>query len=565
MPTPFPNFSRPGSSTNQEFNFYNPKCEKKAKDRARRTCISCYNRQDRKCNVDVDSCEYCLPKNIWCRAPIRTPKLFDLGPLDEFTRNYNLNQPAATSEDTEERPSACVLSVSWPSAEVKPVPDTHKSSSLLNTKAFFEHRNKVGFPSQRKAVAKSLAQVCASIEIYGLAYWETLRMASPISNLALDHGLLIQHLEFLGKGIDPKVFNAARQTPSPRTTVINVSTVNTDRAIVSDMMTSTVTFRDIMAQKPLWNPASSFQDGGAYQLVPQVASPLSSRPTPPPKIPLKSPCISIQTANLTRSISKPDEDSPDLISERALRQETEARILQKQTYLEQKKQLLAEQQQEIHQIEEDIYYEQILLGPAKRPAHLNAKNLFDDISAHAVGEALASSSPGDMTIVGLESDSNLESQSPATTSSTHRVPSTPEEGLDYDHYHSVDLLMEDLVPEQDTQGNTLTYTSNKKRKRLSFLPTAEPAVYHEKQTNANPSIDRFDTGRATEAVRRQTSSKHFAEGNDAPTTSRPTSWPRSCLLRRSAGVSVRKITEVFEKLRLQRDKPLPAPPAAAGL
>ena len=56
-----------------------------------------------------------------------------------------------------------------------------------------------------------------------------------MSNLALDHELLIKHLEFLGKGIDPKVFNAARQTPSPRTTVINVSIVDTNRAIVSDM------------------------------------------------------------------------------------------------------------------------------------------------------------------------------------------------------------------------------------------------------------------------------------------------------------------------------------------
>ena len=42
----------------------------------------------------------------------------------------------------------------------------------------FGDRNKVGFPSQRKAVAKSLAQVCASIEIYGLAYRGTLRMVS---------------------------------------------------------------------------------------------------------------------------------------------------------------------------------------------------------------------------------------------------------------------------------------------------------------------------------------------------------------------------------------------------
>lgn len=271
------------------------------------------------------------------------------------------------------------------------------------------------------------------------------------------------------------------------------------------------------------------------------------------------------------------------MNERALRQETQARILQKQTYLEQEKQLLAEQQRQlekrqkaIRQIEVDIYDEQILLGPAERPAHLDATNFFDEISEEAVGETQDSSSPGDMTLFEAESASNQECQSPAITSSTHHVPGTPGKGLDYDHEHWVDLMMEDLLPEQDTQGNTPTYTSNKKRKRLSFLPTAEPAVYHENnghnsrfnassQTNANPSIVRFDTHRTTEAVCRRTSSKHFADGDDGPTTNRPTSWPRSRLFRRSAGVSVRKLTEVFEKLRLQREKPLPAPPAAACL
>ncbi|KAL9629712.1 MAG: hypothetical protein Q9204_005120 [Flavoplaca sp. TL-2023a] len=440
----------------------------------------------------------------------------------------------------------------------------------------FGSRNKVGFPDQKKAVAQSLAQVCASIEMYGLAHRETSPLASSISNLALDHELLIPHLEYLSKGIDTKTFNAARQTSSPRTTVIDVSTVDTNRALVSEMMTSTVTFHDLMSQEPRLNPSSSFQDDGAYQLFPQVASPLSSGPPLPPKVPLKSPCISIQSADLTRSIFEPDEESPGLINERALRQETQARILQKQTHLEQEKQLLAEEQRQIEkrqkairQIEVDIYDEQILLGPAERPAHLNATNFFDEISEEAVGETKDSSSPGDMELVEAESAGNQECQSLATTSSTHHVPGTPEKGLEYDHYQSVDFLTGGLVPEQEIKSDTLASTSNRKRKRFSFLPTAKKTRYDVKalcsyaQTNANHSMIHFDTDRATEAVRRRTSSKHFADGDEAPTTSRPTPWPRSRLFRRSAGVSVRKITEVFEKLRLQRDKPLPAPPAAA--
>ena len=54
MATPFQNFSRPGSSSIKEFDFYNPTGEKKAKDRLKRTCTSCYNRNDRK--VDSSRC-----------------------------------------------------------------------------------------------------------------------------------------------------------------------------------------------------------------------------------------------------------------------------------------------------------------------------------------------------------------------------------------------------------------------------------------------------------------------------------------------------------------------------
>ena len=222
-------------------------------------------------------------------------------------------------------------------------------------------------------------------------------------------------------------------------------------------------------------------------------------------------------------------------------------------------------------MEVDIYHDQLLLGPAEPPAHYKEPNFFDDMSAHAVGDTQDSSSPGDMTLVGPESNLNLESQSLATTSSAHHVPSTLKNELDPDHLRAVDVLMEDLVAEQDIKSDAPPYTSKKKRKRISLLSaakkarTGEPAVYHEKQIHASPSMVRFDTNRATEAVCDDTSSNHIADADDPSITSRPTSWPRSRLFRRSAGVSVKKITEVFEKLRLHCDKPLPALPAAASL
>ncbi|KAI4255178.1 MAG: hypothetical protein L6R42_006863, partial [Xanthoria sp. 1 TBL-2021] len=70
------------------------------------------------------------------------------------------------------------------------------------------------------------------------------------------------------------------------------------------------------------------------------------------------------------------------------------------------------------------------------------------------------------------------------------------------------------------------------------------------------STNQYGASGPTESIGNQAT--YLADADKPSTTTRPTSWPRSRLFRRSAGLSVKKITEVFEKLRLQHDKALPA-------
>lgn len=247
-----------------------------------------------------------------------------------------------------------------------------------------------------------------------------------------------------------------------------------------------------------------------------------------------------------------------------MRLETEARILQRQAYLEQEKRLLEEQQQKVQQIEEDIYLDQILLGPAQPPAHLDVKNFFDDMPTCQVGENQNSGSPGDMTLVEPEPESNREHQLPATSPSKRPIAGLFDMAPGNAYSPPEDTVMNDLKPELDIRSDAPTYTGDKKRKRISFLPgakkarTSEHALYHDMHADSRASMNQFDTSRPTENIGNQTT--YFADADKPSTTTRPTSWPRSRLFRRSAGVSVKKITDVFERLRLQHDKALPAAP-----
>ncbi|KAL8993344.1 MAG: hypothetical protein Q9169_006413 [Polycauliona sp. 2 TL-2023] len=627
--TPFPNFSRPGSSLSKDFNFYNPKCEKKAKDR-----IS----------------------------------------FDESIHDYLANRPVATSKGSTGRPSTCLLSISWPTAEfgfATNLSEMHKSSYYVDIGALLEHhnllpqlahmnalldgnasavqvtgmvertveegyveiiqsscrqlcsllqvlanpskstityiidhtsyikeiacgilrqlyhkaaglwetifdrlrlwvsgrRNKPSFARQKEAVTVSLARLCNTVETYGHVRQEgSNEQPFAIWKMASHPHWLISELEFLGRGIDMKKFNAARQKSMMDMAVLSVSTIDADGTPVPQCVAES-NFLDIFTAKH--HPKSSSQNHGL-----QNRSPQSSSQTPSTGIPIDVPgTFELPTDPGLFDFSFND-GSPDASHELKVQETTaqiQATILELQADLlklrnvrDQKEQELQHEEQRVRDMEEQIYNQQSLLGPAQPPAHMDVENIFDEMPVCAVAEAQDSGSPGDVTLV--EPDLNLSPyQFLAESSSKRPISGSSDLAPDHERPYPDDFPMEDFIPDQIASSDAPTSIADKKRKRFSFLPaakkarTSEQTLPYDPLIESSPFMNRAQASRPIESTEIQTtSSTHLTNADKSTKTTRPISWPRNRLFRRSAGVSVRKITEVFEKLRLQHDKALPA-------
>lgn len=289
--------------------------------------------------------------------------------------------------------------------------------------------------------------------------------------------------------------------------------------------------------------------------------PVSFQPrnsSPSPSSHVKSLAASNRPADLESSILGFGEESPDPDVEHALRLQTQERILQRQADLEQEKR---QHRQKVRQMEAEIYQEKLLLGPAEPPAHLEEKNFFDEIPTRQLGENQDSRSPGDMTLVEPELESILENQPPVASPFTRPISGLTDSAPGNGNSNAVDIMMKDLMPEQNIRSDTPTYTGDRKRKRFSFLPAAKKARTSEHAPFLNVKLDSNTSMLQHGPIESiGNASAHLKDTDKPTTTTRPTSWPRSRLFRRSAGVSVKKITDVFEKLRLQHDKPVPAAP-----
>ncbi|CAL8584645.1 hypothetical protein XPA_010233 [Xanthoria parietina] len=633
--TPFPTLSRPGSSKSKVFNYYDPKSEEKAKNQARRTCISCYNRSDKKCNLDVDSCENCQSKGIWCREPIKTPNLFDTASFEKFVYNYLSSRPATTRT---EMPSVCLLSISWTSVEVGRALETQQSRCCLDTaglfeygdqplipsgldlttdidkhavhtadkvnrtteegyvdilqsccrqlcsllqalarptkntityhidhtpglevlassilrqlyrkavalwETFFEHlrwwasgfRKRTGFLRQKKAVATSLAQICKSIDTYSHAHREVQDVAFTMCNLALDHSLLTSQLKFLGRGMDKRSYDKELQDGLANMAVISVSTVDEDGAPALTAMLRLIT-----------HPITLYHFNQEIQALPRV---YMSSLSPPP--------TDRQIWNLSYS---PSAKRARILTSNMLCDCRPKRGYSNDRQISNKRsdsigRRSARWRRKFIKIK-------LLLGAAQPPAHLEEKNFFDETLACQIGENQDSRSPGDMTLVEPELESILENQPPVASPFTRPISGLTDSAPGNGNSNPVDIMMKDLMPEQNIRSDTPTYTGDRKRKGFSFLPAAKKARTSEHAPFLNAKID-SNTSMLhygpTESI--GNASAHLKDTDKPRTTTRPTSWPRSRQFRRSAGLSVKKITDVFEKLRLQHDKPSPAAP-----
>ncbi|KAL8659590.1 MAG: hypothetical protein Q9202_007057 [Teloschistes flavicans] len=216
---------------------------------------------------------------------------------------------------------------------------------------------------------------------------------------------------------------------------------------------------------------------------------------------------------------------------------------------------MKEEEQCLKALDEEIFCLEVILNDVEPPAHLNITNIFDDVHSLESVDEKGSGSPGGKTLV---------EGGPATPAraATSNSPTTPRRLLDLKYEKSDDIPMTDLILETNPQEKDLSSTAPQKRKRFSRPCGAKKArfnnfTYNDLSTNPDDLlVPSTQVQKAwSERVDHALNNPPHPDNDNAPSrTSRPISWPRNRLFRRSAGVSVKTLTEAFEKMGLRRDQ-----------
>ncbi|KAI4176165.1 MAG: hypothetical protein LQ343_001209 [Gyalolechia ehrenbergii] len=440
----------------------------------------------------------------------------------------------------------------------------------------FGPRAKTNFSQHRAAVATALAQLLRSVEMYDKAFVIWLSKVTARTSCLSIRGLrskgypmpklncrvenFSSYLDFIGKGVDIKTFGTEHKKAAATTPALHLSVLLEH----SSSLHKESTFYDILASAgsdnlllPVIHPAqfaNSLQADwvqgrkyvSTYHQDPQAKSSVlleRSDALASPQIGTTSsmaPCTPVDMKAFIDSF-------PDPIQEQEWRRQTEADILDLQNQLKERKKSILD-------LEEKIYDRQVLLGitAAKR------SNLFDEIlpTTQAVEERI--DSPGAMTLVEAEPDAVYESSLSGQPSKP--MPDSLQASLGKDESDIEDIMMGDWVTLPPSQSPHQQSDEVLKRKRFSRHSTSKKVrMDSEAPGNTDSSTVHTTTGHSTRLRFRHdnVATGHIWLDDDTkpPTTARPISWPRNHLFRRSAGISVRKLTEVFEKICLQQEKP----------
>lgn len=233
-------------------------------------------------------------------------------------------------------------------------------------------------------------------------------------------------------------------------------------------------------------------------------------------------------------------------------------LLDLKIQLEKELQSIEEKQQNVRILRERINSAQTILGLDK----VRDGNIFDDQlppKSDIVEEDFGS--PGADTLVDPQPDAvswlPMSKESPTLPLSDPLDP-------DLQRYtdNTDDVLMGDPISDQLGGANDHTSAEVRKRKRFSRQISSKKVRIEAKAKRSNTLLAPPSANESTNAEsygdRIGGAASHMGQLDDGTKpsyTTRPTSWPRNRLFRRSAGVSVRKLTEVFEKICLPQDKP----------
>ena len=217
-------------------------------------------------------------------------------------------------------------------------------------------------------------------------------------------------------------------------------------------------------------------------------------------------------------------------------------------------------EQRVRTLLEQRFLLECSIGPAEPPAHM-AKNIFDDLIPLKRESEPDCGSPDAMTLVDLARDGGPASPTQESLLEQSTVAECmPYADLNYADQDSTSetVWYSNLSPDE----TTITFSEPRKRKRFSKHSATKKARTDQLQgdgeqlgVSPSPTEKRTSHRRRKEALDCKPTmlaqTREDDSGKEPVPSSRPTSWPRTRLFRRSAGLSVRKLTEVFEKMRVQ--------------
>ncbi|KAI4112303.1 MAG: hypothetical protein LQ345_006530 [Seirophora villosa] len=421
--------TRPQPSLQKTFDYYNPNAEKRSKEKSKRTCMSCYNRNDRK-----------------------------------ITDNHQqlLDNP---------RFDAILDGNAYPVGAV----------GCSNGGNGSDHLEGIQIASRRLCLLlRLLAHPDQNIVHFSCDNSvNPALLGMPMVKLAYEIAPLLTHLEYLGKGIEMRSFEA-EPSASPRVLQdYGLSVERTKRKL-----------EDLQSQ---------------LHEVEQTTSHLKEQ------------------------------------------------LRQTMSHL---KGRIREKEQAASNLKEDIQYGEMMLGVVTKA--LDHGTLDDPLLPTSSDAADQSESPGAMTLV----DSGLEAAIPSAIKE-EATDEFPMPNLASHLMDEVDTPMHDSLANYPGGEIDQTLVEIKKRKRFSSHLTSKKVRVHN-QAQLSPEIstlpscktDYTDDKPCDSGIDgRNVSQPPVNDGSEPRSTSRPTSWPRARLFRRSAGVSVKKLTDAFEKLRMKQAQP----------
>lgn len=399
-------------------------------------------------------------------------------------------------------------------------------------------REKSKFAKQKLAIASGLGRIYTGIQRFGKGVAEWSRPLGTFSDFGLNVPSALNLLSHLGNGIDDRGFENGQKE---------------DRSLICGM---SVTLHPGLGDSahgcdetwPFSKNKVSFYDVLTDAAASWDRSQASRKNAPTHAFSEKYDEEQFTSNNQGKDYSDAflDNVSLDSTTEMASQEETRKLIYKLKDRIAQAEEAHKTQ---IRKLEEDVYMAQLCLGdttPPAPPKHLLQENIFDSNEPN-------SNSPGAITLVETCEDSRQEllvkSVLPETGS-----PFTGHQSTDEKNFLSdVDMTLEDHIISAHNFEASYSKPRENLRKRKSCLKSGTCKKTRMDTTSARPKPQCQAETFKQSILDGTNDSKSLLQAvvdTEPGFTLRPKSWPRTRRFRKSAGVSVKKLTDMFERLRV---------------